>query len=380
MSQAGKGAGEQLGVTTHSNQAGLARLKQLGGASWAAIGIILLAVVIAGGVSALSGILGPLVIAVILGTLFEPVVDWLVRKKMPRALAAAIVLIVALAVAVGIVMVVIQGFIQQLPEISQQMLNGWTQVLNWLRSLDLDPAWIEQARKAGTEYLSQASHGAVGFVTGTLYGAVMLGVGLFFALYFLFFVLRDGRVFPAWFARVTSQDEVLVAEIDTNVRESLRGYFSGTAVTALITGPIFVIPLLILGIPLVIPMIILYFVLSFIPYVGAWLTGAFAVLIAFGFGGPSAALIVSLSLLISNGPIQNAVNAWALGSSLKLHPVMVLLSTIVGGAIAGVLGMVLGPPVMSALQKAFATVRNYRAREQGALTEAPEGSPAPDVS
>jgi predicted PurR-regulated permease PerM len=121
-----------------------------------------------------------------------------------------------------------------------------------------------------------------------------------------------------------------------------------------------VIPLIVLGIPLVIPTVILYFFLSFIPFVGAWLTGAFAVLIAFGFGGPSAALIVALSLLVSNGPIQNVVLSWALGSSLKLHPVMVLLSTIGGGAIAGVLGMVLGPPVVSAIQKAVATVRSYR--------------------
>ena len=97
------------------------------------------------------------------------------------------------------------------------------------------------------------------------------------------------------------------------------------------------------------------------PYIGAWITGAFAVLIAFGFGGPSAALIVGIALLVSNGPIQNAVLSWALGSSLSVHPVLVLLSTIAGGVVAGALGMVLGPPVVSATQKALATLRNYHA-------------------
>ena len=45
----------------------------------------------------------------------------------------------------------------------------------------------------------------------------------------LFFVLRDGRMFPGWVARVTGQDKELFAEIDTQVQHSLRGYFSGTA-------------------------------------------------------------------------------------------------------------------------------------------------------
>ncbi|MBP1325901.1 putative PurR-regulated permease PerM [Leucobacter exalbidus] len=365
MSTADESGTRAANARTQHSSTEFSRVRKLGIVSWSAVGVIVLAVVIAGGISALSGILVPLIIAVILGTVLEPVVTWLANRKVPRPLAAAVVLIVATALAVGIVAIVVRGFVQQIPEISQQLMRGWVYVLEWLHTLDIDAVWIEQLRKTGIEYLSVAGSGAMGLVTGAVYGAVSFAVGSFFALYFLFFVLRDGRVFPAWLARVTGRDEQLVTEIDANVRQSLRGYFSGTALTALITGPIFVIPLLVLGIPLVIPTIILYFILSFIPFVGAWLTAGFAVLIAFGFGGPSAALIVTLSLLVSNGPIQNVVLSWALGSSLKLHPVMVLVATIGGGVVAGVLGMVLGPPVMSALQKAVTTVRQYREERDG---------------
>lgn len=345
------------------------RIRRLGIVSWSAVGMIVLALAIAGGISALSGILVPLIIAVILGTVLEPVVGWLTKRRVPRGFAAAIVLLMAVAVAAGIAVIVVRGFWHQVPEIAHQLAIGWTHALNWLRGLDIDPIWLERLSNAGGDYLAVASNGALGLATGAVFGAVSFALGSFFALYFLYFVLRDARVFPAWLARVTGRNEQLVTEIDANVRQSLRGYFSGTAITALITGPIFVIPLIVLGIPLVIPTVILYFFLSFVPFVGAWLTGAFAVLIAFGFGGPSAALIVSISLLVSNGPIQNVVLSWALGSSLKLHPVMVLLSTIGGGVVAGVLGMVLGPPVVSAIQKANATVRTYReSAEQPAHT------------
>ena len=67
---------------------------------------------------------------------------------------------------------------------------------------------------------------------------------------------------------------------------------SAAAITAILTAPIFIIPLLILRIPLVLPIFVLYFFLSFLPFVGAWITGIFAVLIAFGAGGLPAALII----------------------------------------------------------------------------------------
>ncbi|MGO2062732.1 AI-2E family transporter [Leucobacter sp. UCMA 4100] len=369
--EGGDGVAETPSEPVTVQVGGASKLRSFGLTSWALVGVIVLTVLIAGAMSALSGILVPLTIAVILGAVLEPLVGWLCKTGLSRSLAATVVLLVTLTVLGGVVYVVVHGFIQQVPEISQQVLRGWHHIDQALRSAGLDASWIEPAREAAVDYLSQAGRGAVGFATSALYGAVTFAIGTFFATYFLFFVLRDGQMFPGWIARITHRDPVLVTEIDAQVRTSLRAYFKGTAITALITGPIFVIPLLVLGIPLVVPMIILYFFLSFVPFIGAWLTGLFAVLIAFGYGGAPAALIVGIGLLISNGPIQNAVNAYVLGSSLKIHPVMVLLSTIVGGVVAGVIGMVLGPPLVAAVQRALAAVRDYR---DGLLAQAPQES------
>ncbi|GAB3616564.1 AI-2E family transporter [Okibacterium endophyticum] len=342
----------------------LPMLRELGAASWAALGVIALVVVMASAVSALSGILIPLVIAVILGAVLEPVVQGLRRLRVPAALAAAGGLLLSIFVTAGIVAVVVAGFIRQLPEISEQLGEGWRSLYQWARSLDLEASWLEQIRKTIDEAAPQLGSGILGIVTNTVYGVISLGIGCFFAMFFLFFVLRDGHALPSWLARVTGQDEQFVVQIDSAARASLRGYFRGTAVTALITAPIFVIPLLLLGVPLVIPIVILYFFLSFVPYVGAWITGAFAVLIAFGSGGATAAIIVALSLLVSNGTIQSVVSSWALGTALKMHPVAVMLTTLVGGVVAGLLGMILGPPLLSAAQKAMATLAERRTEQQ----------------
>lgn len=353
-----------MDATPNREGSAFTRLRRIGLASWSLLGIIALTIAIAGGISALSGIIVPLLIAVILGVVLEPVVDWLVRRGLSQTLAAVIGLLLTILLGVGLVILVVRGFIAQVPEITEQIMLGWQYVLDWVKSFDLDTSLLERWRSALSDVAPQAGLGLLGFLTNTVYGAISLAIGLFFALFFLFFVLRDGHAFPGWLARTTGWDIADTTLVDTQVRNSLRGYFKGTAVTALITAPIFVIPLLVLKIPLVVPIMILYFFLSFVPFLGAWITGAFAVLIAFGAGGPTAALIVALSLLISNGTVQSVVSSWALGSALRLHPVAVLLATLTGGVVAGLLGMVLGAPLLAATQSVVSALRS-RSRQTG---------------
>ena len=275
------------------------RLRRLGRSAWALLGIIAVVVVAATAIGAIRGIVVPLVIAVILGTVLEPLVEWLERRGLPRTLATVVSLLTAVAAGIGMVFIVVWGFLKQLPEISAQLALGWDSFVQWGRSLDIDAIWLERARETVQEYAPRVSQGILGAVSSTFSGAVSFGIGAFFAIFFLFFVLRDARTFPEWLANVTNLDARAVAEVASAAKESIRGYFKGIGITALITAPIFMIPLLLLKVPLAVPIFILYFFLSFIPFIGAWLTGAFAVLIAFSTGGASAALIVSLSQLPS---------------------------------------------------------------------------------
>lgn len=356
-------------------------MERLGRLSWALLGIVTLCLVAASALSALSGIVVPLVIAVIIGTLIDPVARLLRRHRVPPGLAVVISLLFLAVVAAGVATIVVSGFVRQLPEISRQLAAGWDALVRFGRSLDIDPVLLEQGRSAFYAYAPRLGQGVLGLVSNTFLGALSVGLGLFFALFFLFFVVRDHDRFPLWVSSLAPVDPELAIEIDRLTQSSLRGYFKGIAITALITAPIFMIPLLLLGVPLIVPIFILYFVLSFIPYIGAWITGAFAILIAFGSGGASAALIVALSLLISNGTIQSAVSSWALGASLKLHPVAVLLATIVGGTVAGLLGMVLAPPVLAAATSAIAAVRMHReATPTAATSAAVEARNDPDTS
>jgi predicted PurR-regulated permease PerM len=352
-------------------------LRRYGIASWSALGIIGLVVVVCLAFGAVSGVMVPLVIAVMLGTVLSPIAASLERRGARPVLAALAALLVFALVAAGIIVLVTRGFIQQVPEISSQLNAGWSSFLVWGNSLDLDTIWLERARAAVQDYAPRLGEGVLGLVTDTFFGLISLAFGVFFAVFFLFFVIRDRSKFPDWVARLTGTDPALADKVISLVQGALSGYFRGVAVTAIITAPVFMVPLLLLRVPLAIPIFIMYFVLSFVPFVGAWITGIFAVLIAFGSGGSTAALIVLVSLLVSNGTVQTAVSSWALGSSLKMHPVAVLVATMVGGVIAGILGMVLAPPLLSATTKAAAAIRAQRDADS-ATDEADAGLVPPE--
>lgn len=349
----------------------LGPLRDYGVASWSALGVIALVCVIAAALGALAGILVPFVVALILGTVLKPIAAGLVRRGSHPALAAALAMLVLLLAAGATGTLVVRGLFQQLPEISRQLTLGWQSFLSWGRSLELDVAWLERVRVTFQGQAPRVSEGLLGLVSSTFSGALSLALGGFFAIFFLFFVLRDGWWFPAWIARRTGGSPELADRIAALTQTALSGYFKGVAVTALVTAPIFVVPLLLLRVPLVLPIVIMYFFLSFVPFVGAWITAGFAVLIAFGTGGSTAALIVLVSLVICNGTIQTAVSSWALGSSLRMHPVSVLLATMIGGTVAGILGMVLAPPLLSAATKAAAAVKEHQ-QASGQEAELPE--------
>ena len=168
-----------------SRWANLPRLQRVGLTSWLLLGIIGLIVVILLALGAVSGIVIPLVIAVILGTVLEPLVEALERRGVKPLLATIAALVVALALAAGTVAIVVSGFIQQLPEISKQLLDGWQSMVNWARSLEIDSVWLEQARIAVQNYAPRLGQGALGAVSSTFSGAVSFAVGAFFAIFFL---------------------------------------------------------------------------------------------------------------------------------------------------------------------------------------------------
>ena len=107
------------------------------------------------------------------------------------------------------------------------------------------------------------------------------------------------------------------------------------------------------------------FVGGFVPYLGAWTAGAFAVLIALGDQGTETALALAVIVLLANGVLQQLVQPIAYGAALRLHPLVVLIATIAGGCLFGVVGLVLAATLLSAAVRIASDIRTAEAEPAG---------------
>jgi len=347
-------------------------LRRLGVQSWLFIGILLAASVIFTIMAALNQIITPLIISLLLAILSRPLVDWLERHKISRSLGTILTMAFILIVIIGLIMIVIKGFWQQVPEISYQLQVGWINLQVWFSQFDIQLPSASETSEALTDALPAIFEGLFGFLGSTLSTVIGLFVGFYFSVFILFFFLRDAQHVEAWIARRVSLSPEIGTTIVREAGKTVLIYFRGTGLTALITSIVVAIPLLILKVPLVGSILILYFFTSFIPYLGAWIAGAFAVLIALGAGGVQTALIILTAVIVSNGVLQSAVSSWALGSMLKIHPLVIFLVTIIAGMVGGILLMILAVPLTAIVIQV-----GSRFRQEKALLE--NGSKLPKV-
>ncbi len=343
-------------------------LRRIGTQSWLFIGALLAFTVLAAIFAALNDIVMPLIISVLIAILARPLVDWLERHKVSRSLGTVLTMILILFSIVGLVYIVIRGVVQQGPEIADQLSAGWINLQIWFSQFDIQLLSVDDVSEALMDALPLFFDGFFSFLGSTVSTVIASAVGVYFSAFILFFFLKDSSKIQDWIAHRIDSSPQVGAAIADDASQTVLIYFRGTALTALTTSVVIAIPLWILNVPLVGSILILYFFTSFIPYLGAWIAGAFAVLIALGAGGVQTALIILTAVIISNGILQTVVSSWALGSMLKMYPLVIFLVTIIAGIVGGVLAMILAVPLTAiAIQ-----VIHHLQQEGGFLEEEPE--------
>jgi putative heme transporter len=345
-------------------------LRDLGRSSWLLVGMLLLLGGVIWLLAATYTIVGPMVCALIVAVVAMPVVSRLDRH-MPRALAAALVLLAIVAIAVAIVVIVVAGITGQAAEISAQAATGADRLRGWLTSLGVNSS---SASGATTTAKSAAPSMISTLVQGVVHGIRGLAsvlFGLSFAALGTFFLLKDGPRMRGWLDRHLGLPEPIAHTITSALIRSLRGYFRGVTLVAGFNGVVVGLAALVLGVPLAGTIAVVTFVTAYVPYIGAVVAGAFAVLLALGSQGTGVAVAMLVIVILANGLLQNLVQPFAMGSALHLNPLVVLVVTIGAGCLFGMLGLVLAAPLVSAAVRIAAELN----RPLGALQEPDRGPP-----
>jgi putative heme transporter len=323
-------------------------LQDLGRTSWLVVGFAVLMVGLAWILGTAATIVGPLLGATIVATVAMPLVGGLKRHRVPRVAGAALVLVGLIAIAAVIGIGVIAGITGQHGEISKDAAASADRAQSWLTSMGVDQAGSSSAKaKLESDVPKIIAALSVGVIKG-IQGIASVVFGLSLAALSTFFLLKDGPSMRRWVDRHLGVPVPTGQTITGGVIRSLRGYFRGVTIVAVFNGVVVSLGALVLGVPLAGTIGIVTFLTAYIPFIGAFVAGAFAVIIALGAQGTSTALIMLVIVLLANGLLQNILQPFAMGSALDLNPLVVLVITIGAGCILGMPGLVLAAPLTSA--------------------------------
>ena len=339
-------------------------LKNLGRASWLLVGVFALMAALVWFLGATYTIGGPVVAATIIATVAMPLVATLSRR-LPRIAAAALVLVGLVAIAAVILVLVIGGITSQHQSIAQHSSDSVTKVKDWLESVGVDKPGADgassQLKADVPKIISTLTKGIIHGISGL----ASLAFGLSLAALSLFFLLKDGPWMRMWIDRHLGLPPRVATTITGGVITSLRGYFRGVTIVAAFNAVVVGIGALILGVPLAGTIAIVSFVTAYVPFIGAFVAGTFAVVISLGANGATTALIMLLIVMLANGLLQNLLQPFAMGSALDLHPLVVLVTTIAAGCIFGTLGLILAAPLLSAAVHITRDLARARAQPSG---------------
>ena len=184
--------------------------------------------------------------------------------------------------------------------------------------------------------------GTIGFAL-TLFGTVFVGV------YLLVDVRRFEAAFLSAWPHPYRRDAKALWEA---FGYSLSKYLGGLVLVLLIQGAISAIGLFLLGVPYALALGAFVSAAAVIPYLGAWISAVPAVLVALTVSPATAALTALLFLGIQQLE-GNFLTSKIQGDTLRVHPILVFLAVIVGGGLAGIVGVIVAVPSLAVLRVLF---------------------------
>jgi putative heme transporter len=351
-------------------------LRDLGLLAWflVGVGVLLFGVIWLLGLT--SSIVMPVVAGTIVAAVAGPAVSALQRRGLPRAAGAGLMLLVVLVVAAVVVLLVVGGIVSQGDEIRAAASEALAKV----------EEWANDAGTNGTSEPKEDVEKAVPAIGWTLLRGIASGIEgltsivffLSFTLFSTFFLLKDGPTVRRFIDRHLGVPVDVARTITENTLSSLRRYFLGVSIVAAFNGVVVGLGALVLGVPLAGTIAVVTFVTAYVPFIGALVSGAFAVILTLSAEGTSDAAIMLVIVLLANGLLQNVLQPVAFGATLGLNALVVLIVTIAAGCLFGMVGLVLAAPLTSAAVRVSADLARAGAAERDppATRAPPTPSPA----
>jgi predicted PurR-regulated permease PerM len=347
------------GTTPNDNPGILSRVPRIGVWSWSFVGFVVATAILVIALSFVSEIVLPMTFAAVLAICFRPLVGVLMRHGFKPSLAAGLVVLGLLALGIGVVVATAHGVIDQMDEIGDSADDALSEAAEQTDALAIDEDALEDARQAVNDALPMITTGVLAGLVSGIGALVAIAGGVILGSLIMYYLLKDGGSIRR--SVVSQVDPSYRGDVDSFVSDAcriLRSYGKGrTAMSAIVSLFVGAVALL-MGLPLVFTIVVVNFIGGYIPYIGAFLGGGLAVIVAIGDGGVSSGVIMLVAVLAANLALENFVEPKVMGKTLDIHPLVVLVVTALGGLLGGIVGLILAVPAWVIARDGMAIARS----------------------
>jgi putative heme transporter len=356
------------------------RLARAGVFAWSAIGLLLVVWVTLLALDRVRLAVVPLAIALFPAALLVPLSDWLKRRGLRPALAAAIVVVFFTAALLSLLTFLGWLIANEVPAVIDALREAYTDIQVFVADrFDVTIPGIDELLDRAQEWLTTEQMQARGWtVAATTFELVS---GFLLMLVALFFYLKDGDRLADFALSITPERwKNDIAEIGRRVWGTLGGYFRGQLLVAFVDAFFIGLGLFVLQVPLALPLAVLVFIGGLFPIVGAFTAGAVAVLVALADAGlPTALAVLVLNIVVQQAE-GNLLEPLIVGRATRLHPLAVLVALTAGAVTLGILGAFLAVPVAASIVRVVAYVREKHGADVGESASQDDQNPPGETS
>jgi predicted PurR-regulated permease PerM len=332
----------------------------------------------------------PVILGFVFAYLMDPVVEMFERKfsklkttrffkriVMPRTWAAVTSVLLLVIAVLGLISLLVFTITNQIrlitlddvAELGKEYLAGWNSfyysILKRLEALDIRSQEVEQYVKDATTYITNY---VTGFIKGTF--ASITNISTYFTTFIFSFIIGfyfmiDGRMFISYIRKICKAlfPEALNDGLKKMVGDLDRvfsGYIRGQLIDAFVMMFLISIVLSITGVKFAIVIGILAGIGNLIPYFGPIVAYISTSLVCLINQDLRTWLISMIMLFLIQAIDGNLIGPKLLSSSIKIHPLIIIISIIFGSALGGFLGMLFAVPVGAYLKLVFARFIDHR--------------------
>lgn len=301
----------------------------------------------------IKAILTPFFIAVIISYILNPIVNILNHRKVPRTIAVLLIYSVFLSSLTVIIMNMTPMFVSQIAELNEhmpQMAMRAQSLVDGFNQNQLLPDSVRNGFNHSLTKLENSISMAISNYMNQIGNTINMLFIAFIVPFVAFYILKDFQIIEKTALAIVPREHrkrtiKLLIDIDT----ALGNYIRGQLLVCVIIGVLAYLGYWLIGMPYALLLASVVAVFNIIPYLGPFFGAAPAIIMA-----STISLKMLLFVALINLAVQilegNVISPQVVGRTLHMHPLFIIFALLVGGEVAGIVGLILAVPFFAVMK------------------------------